>query len=86
MPYRVPNAVAVWSRCGLGIVALRGDTGSSARRPVASGVLVCDEWRKVSDERARHWRALLGTEDDDTDTVLVLCPGCASAGDADAAD
>ncbi len=35
-------------------------------RPITSGVLVREECIKVSADRARGWRALLGTEDDDT--------------------
>jgi len=48
----------------------------SERRVSVSGVLVCDECLKVSEDRALGWRALLGTEDDDTEVVVVLCPAC----------
>ena len=47
------------------------------RRPLASGVLVCAECVKVSDERADGWRAYVaGGEDQEPVEVVVLCPGC----------
>ena len=49
----------------------------------ASGLLVCDGCAEVSDANAR-WRALRGTEDDDSEVVVVLCPDCAAAFNADA--
>ena len=43
-------------------------------------VLVCTECGKESHEEARHWRALLGLEDDrETESVEVFCPECASS-------
>lgn len=36
---------------------------------------------KVADDGARGWRAYLGTEDDDSEVVVVLCPSCAAAFD-----
>ena len=39
--------------------------------------LVCAACGALSDERARGWRAFLGTEDDDS-TVEVFCPACAT--------
>lgn len=54
------------------------------RRPThATGRLVCDECVRVSEGRAAGWVALLGREDDDRETVVVMCPTCAGAvGDA----
>lgn len=40
-------------------------------------MLECAECKVVSTGKARGWRALLGLEDDDTETVVVLCPDCA---------
>ena len=40
-------------------------------------MLECAECKIVSTGKARGWRALLGLEDDDTETVVVLCPECA---------
>jgi hypothetical protein len=40
-------------------------------------MLWCAECKVTSTGKARGWRALLGLEDDDTETVVVLCPECA---------
>lgn len=40
-------------------------------------MLQCVECKVESTGPARGWRALLGLEDDDTETVVVLCPECA---------
>jgi hypothetical protein len=40
-------------------------------------ILECAECKVVSTGKALGWRALLGLEDDDTETVVVLCPECA---------
>jgi hypothetical protein len=40
-------------------------------------ILECAECKVASTGKARGWRALLGLEDDDTETVVVLCPECA---------
>ena len=40
-------------------------------------MLECAECKVESTGNARGWRALLGLEDDDTETVVVLCPECA---------
>jgi hypothetical protein len=40
-------------------------------------MLECAECKVSSTGKARGWRALLGLEDDDTETVVVLCPDCA---------
>jgi hypothetical protein len=47
------------------------------RKPVVSGLLICEGCVRVSDETACGWRAFLGTEDDDTEVVVVVCPTCA---------
>jgi hypothetical protein len=39
--------------------------------------LVCGDCGVYSDRRARDWRTFLCTEDDDSTTVVVLCPDCA---------
>ena len=41
-------------------------------------MLECAECKIESTGKARGWRALLGLEDDDTETVVVLCPECAA--------
>ena len=43
----------------------------------AEEMLACAECKIESTGKARGWRALLGLEDDDTETVVVLCPECA---------
>jgi len=48
------------------------------RDRLVSGLLVCEECLKVSDDGAHGWRALLGREDDDFETVVVLWPKCAA--------
>jgi len=40
-------------------------------------MLECAECKVISTGKARGWRALLGLEDDDTETVVVLCRDCA---------
>jgi len=40
-------------------------------------VLVCADCGVKAEGRARDWRAFLGTEDDDSTSVVVLCPTCA---------
>ena len=39
--------------------------------------LTCVECGIESDDRAWSWEAFLGAEDDDTQTVVILCPECA---------
>lgn len=41
--------------------------------------LVCTECGAESSATADGWRALLGTNDDDTEEVVVLCPTCYDA-------
>jgi hypothetical protein len=40
-------------------------------------VLCCVECRREATGKGLGWRAILGLEDDDTETVVVLCPDCA---------
>lgn len=50
------------------------------RRPrvPVSGLLVCAECVRVSDEGARAWRAfLVGGLDGEPVEIVILCPGCA---------
>ena len=39
--------------------------------------LECASCTAESVDSARGWRAFHGTEDDDSTSVVVLCPGCA---------
>jgi hypothetical protein len=50
---------------------------SAARTRTIRLMLECAECLVKSTGNARGWRALLGLEDDDTETVVVLCPECA---------
>ena len=40
-------------------------------------MLECAECKVTSTGKALGWRALLGLEDDDTESVVVLCQECA---------
>jgi len=40
-------------------------------------VLVCANCGVASEGTARGWQAFHGAEDDDSTSVVVLCPGCA---------
>ena len=40
-------------------------------------VLDCESCGVKSTERASRWRAFLGSEDDDSSSVVVMCPSCA---------
>jgi hypothetical protein len=40
-------------------------------------MLECAECKIVSTGKALGWRGMLGLEDDDTESVVVLCPECA---------
>ncbi len=59
-----------WQRRNL-LARIRNLPPSSAR------MLVCANCGVASEGTARDWRAFHGTEDDDSTSVVVLCPGCA---------
>ncbi|MBD0348615.1 MAG: hypothetical protein ICV59_05635 [Thermoleophilia bacterium] len=40
-------------------------------------MLRCGECDRTALDKGLGWRALLGVDDDDTETVVVLCPECA---------
>ncbi len=44
--------------------------------------LVCDDLNHVyRDGNGRGWKAYLGAEDDESESVVVLCPACSQAFD-----
>ena len=56
------------------VAAMPADQRGSGSRPV----LVCTKCGVESEGRARHWRALLGLEDDrETESVETFFPECA---------
>lgn len=52
------------------------DVEPTGRATDDSPRLVCESCGREADRKAKGWRGLLGREDDDSATVVVLCPDC----------
>jgi len=54
------------------------DPDPTGRAADDSPRLVCESCGREADRLATGWRGLLGSEDDDSTVVVVMCPDCAA--------